>query len=189
MYHFNMDLLIIFFVTASYFMGIKAILGNKYRPSIYSRVIWFLLAINNFVSVLFLKNSYSVILLAGLSLVGCSAILLLSLRKSKKLFGLTELISTFLLLVSFVFWIFTRLPLLTLILGLIITLIGGIPTLKQVIKNPNDEDILFWFFFAIASAITLASTNIYQLTNYLYPLFYLLFNTTVTILCLRRYID
>ena len=103
MYHFSINLLIIFFVAVSYYMGIKAILGNKYRPSIYSRIIWFLLAINNFVSVIFLKNSYSIILLAGLSLVGCFAILLLSLRKSKKLFGLTELISTFLLLVSFVF--------------------------------------------------------------------------------------
>lgn len=172
----------------SYGMGAKAISDNKYRPSIYSRTIWLLLAINNIASVIILKNNVAVILLAGLGLLGNLTIFLLSLKKSQKTFGQTELISLLLLIFSLAVWIFTRLPLLNLTIGLIAHFIGGIPTYKKAIKNPRDEDILFWFFFCIASILTFITTDKTNISAYLYPLYFALFDGLMLLLCFRRYV-
>lgn len=182
-----MNFLIIIFTIASYFFGAKAIYENKYYPNIYSRIIWLLLAINGLVSVILLKNNFSVILLAALGFLGSSLILILSLKKSKDIFGLVELITTIMLIITLIIWIFNKLPLLSLSIGLIITFIGGIPTIVKVIKNPKDEDILFWLFFGLASGITLLVTDRVTISAYLYPLFFTVFNGGMTLLCLRRY--
>lgn len=184
-----MQLLIIIFICLSYFMGIKAILQNKYRPSLYSRIIWFLLAINSFAAVILLKSTHSVILLAGLTLLGTLIILLLSFRKSIKMFGSVEIISTILLIICLTLWIVAKLPFLNLSIGLLIAYIGGLPTLKQVINDPNSEDLFFWLFFSLASLITLISADKLEISDYLYPLCLAIFNSCMTILCLRRYIS
>lgn len=183
-----MNLLIILLITASYFFGAKAILENKYFPNIYSRIIWLLLAINGLVSVILLKNSPSIVLFALMGFMGCLLIFVLSLKKSKKVFGPIEFISTIFLFLSLGFWIFTRLPFLNLTIGLIISFIGGIPTFIQVIKNPNDEDVLFWLFFALASGVTLFDSHSTNISGYLFPLYYLVINFSMTLLCLRRYL-
>src|ERR1035437_8740730 len=109
-----MNILIIILVVLSYFMGAKSIYQNKYTPSIYSRIIWLLVACNSLLSVVALRNDFSVILLAALSLLGNILILILSLKKSKRTFGSTEILSSVLLIISLFLWIFTRLPLLNL---------------------------------------------------------------------------
>lgn len=183
-----MNLLIILFISVSYFFGAKAILENKYFPNIYSRIIWLLLTLNGLISVILLKNNSSVILYAVLGFIGSLLILILSLKKSKKVFGPVEFISTIFLLVSLGLWIFTKLPILNLSIGLIVSFIGGIPTFVKVIKNPNDEDILFWLFFALGSFVTILDSNRSNLSGYLFPLYYLITNTVMTLLCSRRYI-
>lgn len=183
-----MNLLIIFLVTASYFFGAKAILENRYFPNIYSRVIWLILAINGLASVILLKNSLSIILFAVLGFLGNLLIFVLSIKKSKKILGPIEFISTIFLFLSLGIWIFTKLPFLNLSIGLIISFIGGIPTFVQVIKNPNDEDILFWLFFALASFVTLINSDRSNISGYLFPLYFLLTNSAMTLLCSRRYL-
>lgn len=183
-----MNWVITILIILSFAIGAKAILDNKYRPSIYSRIIWLLLSINNFASVIILRNNFTVILLASLSLLGNIVILSLSLKKSQKIFGRTELISSLLLVFSLAVWIFTRLPLLNLTIGLIAHLIGGIPTLKKAVKNPDDEDILFWLFFYVVAILTLINIDKTNFSAYLYPLYFALFDGIIVLLCLRRYI-
>lgn len=183
-----MNFLITFFVTLSYFVGAKAIVTNRYRPSIYSRAIWLLLALNSFASVLALKTAFPTILLAGLVLLGSLVIFLLSIKKSKKEFGQAEFISSILLILSLAIWIFTQLPLLNLTISLLAHFIGGIPTYKKVLKNPKDEDIPFWLFFFIGSLLTLLSTDTMIFSNYLYPLYFVLFDGGMVFLCMRRYV-
>lgn len=182
-----MDVIIAVCVILSYSLGAKAILGSKYFPSVYSRTIWLLFAVNNFISVFLLKNSQSVLILAGLGLLGNLGIFLLSLKKSRWIFGKTELISTFLLFISLMIWVLTKLPLLNLTIGIVAHFIGGLPTYKKVLSNPKDEDILFWFFFFLASALTLFEINWSNIANYLYPLYFAMFDGGMTLLCLRRF--
>src|SRR3989344_1787787 len=183
-----MDLAIVLFVMLSYISGSKAILNNKYRPSVYSRVIWLLLVTNGFISVLALRNSFAVILLAGLGVLGNLVILFLSLKKSSRIFGKTELVASIFLIFSLFVWLFAKLPFLNLSIGLIAHFIGGIPTYKRVINDPRDENIWFWFFFFIATMLTIISTDKTHISNYLYPLYYALFNGSMFLFCLRKYI-
>ena len=183
-----MKILIIILTTASYFFGAKAIVENRYRPNLYSRIIWLLVALNGLVSVILLKNFPTVILFATLGFLGSFLIFILSLHKSKRTFGLIELVSSVLLLISLCLWFFTKLPFLNLIMGLVVTFIGGIPTYLRVIKDPRDEDILFWLFFALASFFTLLDADRSSLIGYLFPLYFLITNAGMTFLCMRRYI-
>ena len=183
-----MYLLIIILISASYFFGAKAITENKYFPSIYSRVIWLMLALNGLISVILLKNNFSVILYGILGFLGSFLILILSLKRSKKIFGPIELVSTIFLFFSLGLWIFTKLPFLNLSIGLIVSFIGGIPTFVQVIKNPKEEDILFWLFFSLGSFVTILNSDRSNISGYLFPLYYLVTNSAMTILCARRYI-
>lgn len=182
-----MSWIIALFVISSYSIAARAILKNKYHPSVYSRFIWLLLAINNFASIVALKSNNSTILLSGFVFLGSAVILLLSLRKAKRKFDKTEFISTALLILSLAVWIFTRLPLLNLTIGLTAHLIGGIPTYKKVLKNPKDEYVLFWLFFSIGSLLTLITANKTNVSDYLYPLYFVLFDGSIVLLCLRRY--
>ncbi|MEI8067614.1 MAG: hypothetical protein WCG91_01525 [Candidatus Shapirobacteria bacterium] len=183
-----MNILIILFITASYFFGARAIYKNKYYPNVYSRVIWSLILINNLVSVILLKNDVSVLLLASLGCAGSLLILIMSLKKSKKIFGPIEFISTIFLLVCLGFWIFTKMPFLNLSIGLIVGFIGGIPTFVKVIKNPESEDLLFWLFFALGSIVTLLNSDKNNFSGLLFSLYYLTVNGGMALLCLRRYI-
>src|SRR5437763_666424 len=114
-----MALLIIVFVILSYWYGARSILSDSYRPSLYSRVIWLLLALNNLVSVVLLQSGRAVEVLAGLGLFGNLLILILTLRKSRRVFGRAEAISSLLLLASLIIWFTTSLPVLNLSIGLI----------------------------------------------------------------------
>ena len=126
--------------------------------------------------------------MALLGTLGSLIILILSLKKSKKIFGIVEIISTILLFISLGFWILTKLPSLNLSIGLIVSFIGGIPTFAKVIKNPKDEDILFWLFFTLGSLVTLLNTNMNLIKDYLFPMYYLVTNGVMTLLCAKRYL-
>ena len=181
-------MLILLFTIASYFFGAKAIVENRYRPNVFSRVIWLLVALNGLASVILLRNSTSVILFAVLGFLGSFLIFILSFRKSKALFGPIEIFSTILLLLSLVLWFVARIPFLNLMVGLVITFIGGIPTYVKVLKDPYDEDIPFWLFFTLASFVTLYESNRSTLSGYLFPLYFLITNACMTLLCLRRFV-
>lgn len=183
-----MNILIILFITASYFFGARAIYQNKYYPNIYSRIIWLLMSINNLISVIFLKNNPSIVLLAWLGFVGSLLILLMSLKKSQKIFGPIEFISTIFLLICLGLWLFTKLPFLNLLIGLMVGFVGGIPTFIKAIKDPESEDILFWLFFTLGSAVTMLSSDKTNISGYLFPLYHLVINGGMTLFCLRRYI-
>lgn len=182
------NILILIFTIASYFFGAKAILENRYRPNVFSRIIWLLVALNGLASVVQLKNSPSIILFAVLGFFGSFLIFALSLRKSKASFGPIEFVSIVLLLISLALWYFTRFPFLNLIIGLVITFIGGIPTYIKALKDPYEEDIPFWLFFTLASLITFYDSDWSTLSGYLFPLYFLISNAGMTLLCLRRYV-
>lgn len=183
-----MDYLIILLVLLTYIFGARSILNGSYKPNIYSRAIWLILVINNFISVLMLRNSFTVLLLAGLTLIGNLLIFLLSLKNSEARFGKVELITTLLILVSLILWFLTNLPLLNLSIGIITHFIGGIPTYKSVIKSPDSEDLFFWVFFFFASILTIFQTGLFSILEYLYPLYFALLNGVMSLLCLRRYL-
>ncbi len=180
-------LLIAFFSLASYFTGVRAVLKGQYKPSLYSRIIWFLLAVNALVGVIRLGNGKDVVALSLMQTLGSLCILLASLKYSIFEFGKTEKIASALLMVSGAIWLFGNYPAINLFISLLAHFIGGIPTLRGVIKRASAENVLFWTFFAIASGIAVMTADKSSLKNYVFALYFLVFNLTMATLALRQY--
>ena len=107
--------------------------------------------------------------------------------KSERLWGVNETISTVLLVISFLFWFFTDVPIVNLSIGLIAHLLGSLPTVVRVVKKPESENAPFWLFFALASIITLLSTHGGNLKDYVFATYFCIFDGTLAVLAFRKY--
>lgn len=183
-----LTLLIGLFAGASYSFGISSICHGKYQPSIYSRVVWLLIAINCFIGVLALNNSLGTLILTGISVLGSLLMLLSALKYSVHVFGTTEIICTILLSISVVLWIALDSPLMNVMLGLAAHFIGGIPSIIKAIKRADSENILFWFFFAVASILALIQADKGHIDKFAFSLYHVVFDGGMTILVARQYL-
>lgn len=170
---------------ASYTVGVVEVLRGKYRPSVFSRIVWLLLAINGFAGTVGSQASSASIFLAGILLVGCLVMALLSVWKGNREFGKLEWVCLVLLGISAYIWIFYDEPFVNLLISLFGDLIGGIPTFRNVWKNPKSESSLFWFFFFAASVLSLIPSGTAPWTDKIFPLYFTFFDGTFFLLSLR----
>src|ERR1035437_2749670 len=184
------NLIILFLAGISYLIGFWAIFKKGYRPNLFTRIVFLLLSLNNLVSVIKLNNQSATLTLAWVTFFGSLLIFFGSIIfKGEHLWGRNEIISIILLVISFLFWIFTDIPLINLSIGLIAHLLGSLPTVVRVIKKPESENIPFWLLFAIASIITLLSTHSGNIKDYLFAVYFCIFDSALTILAFRKYFN
>jgi len=172
----------------SYSFGISSICRGKYQPSIYSRVVWLLIAVNCFIGVLALNNSPGTLILTGISVIGSLVMLISALKYSVHIFGVTEIICTILLVISILLWILLDSPLINVILGLTAHFIGGIPSIMRAIKKADSENILFWFFFAVASILALFQADKTHVDKFIFSLYHVIFDGGMTLIVARQYL-
>lgn len=176
-------ILIGIFGSASYAAGTYQMLRGHYKPSIFSRVVWVLLAINSFVAVLLSNSSKASVFLAGILLSGNFLICLLSFWKGSREFGRLEYVCLGLLALSGVIWIIFDAPLLNLGLGLFGHLVGAAPTYKKVWRDPESESAGFWSLFFIASVLSIAASYGQSWQFIIFPIYYALFDGSMFALC------
>lgn len=174
------------FGCASYIVGIRDILRNKYAPSAFSRVVWFLLAVNSYAALIASNSSSASILLGLIGLLGSLAVCVLSFWKGSRTFGRLEYICSSLLLLSVIIWILFQAPLVNLVISLVAHFIGGAPTYKKVWVNPASESTGFWFFFFFASVLSIFASPESSLKEILYPVYYTFFDGSIFALSLRK---
>lgn len=178
--------IIILFGSASYIVGAREMLIGKYAPSIFSRVVWLLLAIISFTGVVASHSSQSSIILSGIFLVGNAGICLLSFGKGTKRIGRLEYVSLGILAASAVVWIVFDAPLVSLAISLLAHFVGGAPTYRNVWRDPGSESAGFWSLFFIASVLSLVAGIHQPLQLLIFPAYFALFDGTMTFLSLRR---
>lgn len=172
----------------SYYFGISAVLKGQYKPNVYSRIIWLLLSVNSLIGVIAIGNEMSTIALSILQTIGSLLILLGSLKYSIMRFGKIELISTTLLILSGVLWLF-GVPVINVGISLVAHFIGGIPTISAVTKKPSSENLMFWLCFCLASALAFIVADKSLFRDYMFALYFMLFNLLMVILSARQYFD
>lgn len=180
---------ILLFAGASYLIGFHAIFESGYRPKLFTRIVFLLLALNNLASVIKLGTQSSTVVLAWVGFFGSLLILIGALIfKGERLWGTSERVAAVLLVASLLVWIFTDIPIINLLIGLIAHFIGSLPTLTRVVRQPESENVPFWLLFAIASVITLLSTSGGNVKDYVYAIYFCLFDGALTLLSARKYL-
>jgi hypothetical protein len=178
--------LILLLGSASYAVGVRQMLQDKYAPSVFSRVVWLLLAMNSFAGVVLSKGSKASILLAFILLVGNAAICLTSFRKGTRSFGKLEMVCLSLLLISGFIWLFFHAPLVNLGIGLLAHFIGALPTYRRVWREPSSESTAFWSLFFAASALSIFASKGHTLSAIVFPIYFTLFDGSMFALSMRR---
>ncbi len=172
---------------SSYALGILKMLQNKYKPSLFSRVIWVLLSINSFAGVLLSHSSTSSILLGGILLFGNMGMCLISIFKGTRAVGQLEYICLILLCISGLVWVISDLPLVNLVISLLAHFIGAVPTYKKVWNHPESEDITFWLLFFLASILSIAVSAASSIETIILPIYFTLFDGSILLLALQKY--
>lgn len=172
---------------ATYTSAVVQMWIGAYSPSFFSRGVWLLLGINGFAGVVLSGGSASSKLLAATLLFGSAAVFAVSYKKGSREFGLTEKISLLLFIASCILWLVIDAPIVNLILSLVAHFIGGIPTIWRTIKNPHSEQALHWYFFFVASLLTIVNSNQKTLNAILFPVYFIFFDGLIIILASRRH--
>lgn len=179
-------ILIALFGCASYFVGLREMLRGTYAPSLFSRVVWLLLAVNSFAGVILSQSTKASILLAGILLLGNAAICIASFWKGTRSIGRVEIGCLGLLFISLLIWIFFKAPLVNLLISLSAHFIGAIPTYRRVWINPKSESTAFWSLFFIASVLSVVVSLGEPLKLVVLPLYFALFDGSMCVLSLRH---
>lgn len=178
--------LILLLGIASYTAGLRQMLQGKYAPSVFSRVVWLLLAAISFAGVVASEGSSASTLLAGIFLIGNTAICVASFWKGSKDFGKLELFCLLLLVASALVWILFNAPLVSLYISLLAHFVGALPTYRRVWSKPESESTLFWFFFFAASVLSIFASRGSALAAIAFPIYFTLFDGSLFMLSLRR---
>lgn len=178
--------LILTFAIATYVSGLYQMYSSGYKPSFFSRAIWFLLGINSFAGVILSNGSDASVILAGTLLVGNFLMFVASYKKGSREFGLIEKASLGLLALSGLIWVTYDLALLNLAIGLLAHFIGGIPTYGRVLKKPENEQAYHWYFFFVASILGIIASPDKSLSYILFPLYFAIFDGSIILLANRN---
>lgn len=179
-------ILIGLFGSSSYIAGLHQALMGKYKPSVFSRVVWLLLAINTFAGVVASKSSKASLFLAVIFLLGNATMCVVSFWKGTYTMGKLEWVCLLLLLLSVVLWFSIDAPLINLSIGLLAHLLGALPTYRRVWHDSSTESTAFWSLFFIASVLSLAASLHEPVQKILFPMYFALFDGSMTALSLRR---
>jgi hypothetical protein len=92
---------------------------------------------------------------------------------------------------TWLWWITTN-PVLGLVIFLGIDMVGIVPTIRKVAKDPQSEHVLPWLLWTLGNATNLAAVEEWSWSTWhipLYPLCYLAGTATVVLLVLRRHLQ
>lgn len=166
--------------------GSTQIIRGRYKPSLFSRFVWLLLAVNSFAGVVVSKSTKASALLSLIFLIGNAVIFLLSLWRGNRNIGAIELVCSGLLVVSALLWITIDSPTVNLAIGLLAHFIGALPTYKRVWEDGSSESAAFWSLFFIASLLGVVSGIGEPINKLLFPIYFALFDGSMTFLSLRK---
>ncbi|MDR3478770.1 MAG: hypothetical protein P4M14_12165 [Gammaproteobacteria bacterium] len=173
-----------FFAMLSYVCGAIGIVRGPAHPSMISRFFWLILSITNLLSY-YKMGAGSGIFLALAGTIGSAVIFLLSLRYGYIEFKRSDVVAIVGACIALICYLMIPIKLVALSTGLLTHFISGIPTYKKTWRNPYAENLSFWFLFALASAFSLVAVLL-QNKNMLYPVYFLLFDSGMTLLIIMK---
>lgn len=130
-------------------------------------------------------GTWSVLILFGNSL-SCALVVLYSIYKKVGVWSTTpfDYVCFSLGILGIILWQTFNIPILAIICAIIADLSFGIPTIIKTYKNPKSEIYLAWLACSIAGLLSLFATQNLSLSQFLYPLYLFVYDTTVLLIVL-----
>ncbi len=162
--------------------------SGKYAPNVFSRIVWLILAIISFASLVLSHSTSASVLLAAIFLLGNALICITSIWKGSKRWGKLEYICLGILIISGLVWVIFKAPLISLTIGLFAHFIGAAPTYSRVLFNPKSESIGFWSLFFIASIFSIIASLGQPIKLIIFPIYFTFFDGSMTLLTIRKWV-
>ena len=83
-------------------------------------------------------------------------------------------------------WTFTKNPLLSLSMNIVVDAAGALPTIKKTWLAPRSESLSAWLLFLLADVLNLFAVPDWRNWNVAYPLYLTTLALVISALCLRR---
>jgi hypothetical protein len=157
------------------------------RPNVVTAAVWTLIQGIVVVAQWSAGASWSIILPAALCFNTFLVLMICLAGYGYKRYGKSDIICFSLAILSIILWQVTSDPIIGLAFAIIADAFGTWPTLVKTWREPLSESVLAWVLSAIASALAVASTAIFNFANLSYPIYFVIVDLTVIILALRRF--
>lgn len=171
----------------SYVFYIREIFSGKTHPHAFSWLIWALVA-----AVVFLaqvtEGAGTGAWVTGFTMVICSVIALLAIRRGEKRITMTDWISFIGALAAIPVWRMTADPFYAVLLVVLIDALGFYPTFRKSWNKPEDETLIAYALNGFAFLLSLFALDQLNGTTALYPAFVAVANGAFVIMAMgRRY--
>jgi hypothetical protein len=173
----------------SYIVGFVEIAQKKYKPSLFTRTVLLLLAINGFAALQVGGAAQSALALGWAYLIGNIIIWSGSVWRGDYSYSKIEIFSTILLIVSGLLWIIVDAPLINLIISIVANSAGLLPTYRRVLADPKSESSNFWLLFFFASLLSLLTIHDGRLISLLLPIYFCFTDGSLFLLSKRKIVD
>lgn len=146
---------------------------------------WFFITFIGAVAMLKDGGEWSVVIIFANSL-SCLLVVLYSIYKKVGIWSTTifDYIFFGLGILGIILWQTFDMPIIAIICAIIADLSFGIPTIIKAYKSPKSELPIAWLSCSIAGLLSLFAVRSFALSEFLYPLYIFIFDTTILLIIL-----
>lgn len=164
---------------------IKDMLHGETRPNVVTWFLWMVIQIIIIAAQFSAGASWSVIILIVMTL-NTMAVLLLCLKGyGYKKYGKIDFVCFLLAILAIVVWQITNEPVLAIVFSVVADFFALAPTIVKTYREPNSESAFPWFLNVVAGVLAVISTTKFDLANVLFPVYYIVTDSSLVILMLR----
>jgi hypothetical protein len=147
----------------------RTILIGKVKPHMFTWLIWGIVTAVVAVTQISSKGGPGS-LLAVIVTINCFIVAGLAYHKGDRDFPIFDKACLVGCVIAIALWPMMKAPLLSLVIVTIIDTIGFIPTLRKSYKNPQEENMIVFFFYGLAYLISVFALNNVSWLTGLYPI-------------------
>jgi hypothetical protein len=162
-----------------------ATLSHKVRPDF---VTWFLWALTSGVGAAaqYASGASLSLWVVLANAAASAAIALLALRHGIKKYSMLDTVCLALAFVTVALWFLSDSAILALSLSIATDLLAALPTLHKAYRRPSSEKSWTYFSFALAALLGVASSDILDLPNLAYPIYFFALYAVIGVLAARH---
>lgn len=151
------------------------IVKKKIRPRIISWFVWTILPTISLIAAIG-QGKYATAVLLFCSAMTTLSVVILGWKHGNRKITKLDVICLTGALIGVVFWVLSGLPAITVLFTLVISLLGGIPTIVHAWHKPYEEAWVTFVMASVGALFILLTINDWNVVGFAYPLYLVVIN-------------